>query len=49
VSLIPSGHSIKPSPRRDGVTAAPIVLEKNVWIGAGATITGGVTVGEKSG
>jgi acetyltransferase-like isoleucine patch superfamily enzyme len=45
VSLITSGHPIEPSRRRSGVTAAPIVIEKNVWIGAGATIIGGVTVG----
>ena len=45
VSLITSGHPIAPSQRRSGVTAAPIVIEKNVWIGAGAIIIGGVTVG----
>ena len=48
VSLITSGHPIEPSRRRDGVTAAPIVIERNVWIAAGATIIGGVTVGENS-
>jgi acetyltransferase-like isoleucine patch superfamily enzyme len=48
VSLITSGHPIEPSQRRAGVTAAPIAIEKNVWIGAGATIIGGVTVGENS-
>jgi acetyltransferase-like isoleucine patch superfamily enzyme len=26
----------------------PIVIERNVWIAAGATIIGGVTVGENS-
>jgi acetyltransferase-like isoleucine patch superfamily enzyme len=30
------------------VTAAPIVIGRNVWIAAGATIIGGVTVGENS-
>jgi acetyltransferase-like isoleucine patch superfamily enzyme len=48
VSLITSGHPIAPSQRRAGVTASPIVLERNVWLGAGVTIIGGVTVGENS-
>lgn len=48
VSLITSGHPVAPSQRRAGVTAAPIVIERNVWIGAGVTIVGGVTVGENS-
>ena len=48
VSLITSGHPLEPSRRRDGVVARPIVIERNVWIAAGATILGGVTVGENS-
>ncbi|WP_133650558.1 sugar O-acetyltransferase [Paraburkholderia flava] len=48
VSLITSGHPIEPSQRRNGVIAKPIVIGKNVWIAAGATIIGGVTVGENS-
>jgi acetyltransferase-like isoleucine patch superfamily enzyme len=48
VSLITSGHPIAPSRRRDGVTAKPIVIERNVWIAAGVTIIGGVTIGENS-
>lgn len=48
VSLITSGHPIEPSLRREFVTAAPIVIERNVWIAAGSTIIGGVTVGENS-
>lgn len=48
VSLITSGHPIEPSQRRTGVVAKPIVIERNVWIAAGATIIGGVTVGENS-
>ncbi|QVN17707.1 sugar O-acetyltransferase [Burkholderia pyrrocinia] len=48
VSLITSGHPVEPSRRRDFVVAKPIVIERNVWIGAGATIIGGVTVGEHS-
>jgi acetyltransferase-like isoleucine patch superfamily enzyme len=48
VSIITSGHPIEPSQRRDFVVASPIVIERNVWIAAGATIIGGVTVGENS-
>jgi acetyltransferase-like isoleucine patch superfamily enzyme len=48
VSLITSGHPVEPSRRRDFVVAKPIMIERNVWIGAGATIIGGVTVGENS-
>ena len=48
VSIITSGHPIEPSQRRAGVTAKPIAIERNVWIAAGATIIGGVTVGENS-
>jgi acetyltransferase-like isoleucine patch superfamily enzyme len=48
VSLITSGHPLEPSQRRAAVTAKPIVIARNVWIGAGAIIIGGVTVGENS-
>lgn len=48
VSIITSSHPIEPAQRRNGVIASPIVIEKNVWIAAGATIIGGVTVGENS-
>jgi len=48
VSLITSGHPIEPSQRRACVTAKPIVIERNVWIAAGATVIGGVTIGENS-
>lgn len=48
VSLITSGHPLEPSQRRAGVTAKPIVIERNVWIAAGAIVIGGVTVGENS-
>lgn len=48
VSVITSGHPIEPSRRREFVTAAPIAIGRNVWIAAGATIIGGVTVGENS-
>jgi acetyltransferase-like isoleucine patch superfamily enzyme len=48
VSLITSGHPLAPSRRRDFVTARPIVIERNVWIAAGAIVIGGVTVGENA-
>lgn len=48
VSLITSGHPIEPAERRDGVTAAPIVIGRNVWIAAGATVIAGVTIGENA-
>ncbi|WP_443747555.1 sugar O-acetyltransferase [Asticcacaulis solisilvae] len=48
VSLITSGHPVAPSKRRDGVTASPIVIGKNVWIAANVTIIGGVTIGDNS-
>jgi acetyltransferase-like isoleucine patch superfamily enzyme len=34
--------------RHDGITHASIVIEDDVWIGAGATITQGVTIGRGS-
>jgi acetyltransferase-like isoleucine patch superfamily enzyme len=48
VSLITSGHPIEPSQRRDFTIAKPIAIERNVWIATGATVIGGVTVGENS-
>src|SRR6202051_4349719 len=41
VSLITSGHPVEPSRRRAFTIAKPIVIERNVWIAAGATIIGG--------
>jgi acetyltransferase-like isoleucine patch superfamily enzyme len=46
VSLITAGHPLEPSQRRRGITAAPISIERNVWIGASAIVLQGVTVGE---
>src|SRR5246127_4469712 len=48
VSIIPAGHPLDPSRRRSVTIGKPIVIERNVWIAAGATIIGGVTVGENS-
>lgn len=48
VSLITSEHPVAPSQRRALLFGRPITVEKGVWIAAGATIIGGVTVGENS-
>ena len=48
VSIITTGHPIEPSQRRSITIGKPIVIERNVWIAAGATIIGGVTVGANS-
>jgi len=48
VSLITSGHPLAPSQRHMAVTASAIVIERNVWIAAGAIVIGGVTIGENS-
>ena len=45
VSIITAGHPLEPSQRRAATIGKPIVIERNVWIAAGATIIGGVTVG----
>lgn len=48
VSIITTSHPLEPSQRRTTTIGKPIVIERNVWIAAGATIVGGVTVGESS-
>jgi acetyltransferase-like isoleucine patch superfamily enzyme len=48
VSIITSGHPLEPSQRRTTTLGKPIVIERNVWIAAGATIIGGITIGENS-
>lgn len=48
VNLITSGHPLEPSLRRSTVTAAPIKIGRNVWIGAAVTIIGGVSIGENA-
>ena len=47
VNLITTNHVIDPKSRRD-VESRPIHICKNAWIGAGATIMPGVTVGENA-
>jgi len=46
VRLITSGHPLDPKLRRRQVPSAPIVVGRNVWIGAGATVLQGVTIGD---
>lgn len=49
VCLACAGHALIPEQRSGGVeTSKPITLEDDVWIGANATICGGVTIGSGS-
>jgi acetyltransferase-like isoleucine patch superfamily enzyme len=48
VSIITAGHPLEPSLRRAVTIGKPIAIERNVWIAAGASIIGGVRVGENS-
>lgn len=48
VNIITSSHPMNPDERYAYVEAKPIVIERNVWIAAAATILGGVTIGENS-
>ncbi|KAL6602487.1 bacterial transferase hexapeptide repeat protein [Neocallimastix sp. 'constans'] len=45
VQLISNNHDLKD---RVVITCKPVHIKKNVWIGAGATILPGVTIGENS-
>ena len=47
VKILTEGHPEEPSRRRTLLTA-PVHIGRNVWIGAGATILPGVTVGENA-
>ena len=49
VQLLTPTHPLEPQLRRDKLEAAqPITLRDNVWIGGGAIILPGITVGENS-
>lgn len=48
VNLVTAGHPVEPERRRDFITAAPISIAPNVWIGAAATVLPGVHIGEGS-
>ena len=45
VNLVTAGHPVEPDKRRAYITAEPITINRNVWIGAAATILPGVTIG----
>lgn len=47
VNLVTENHPIDPNDRRALITK-PILIKRKAWIGAGATILPGVTVGENS-
>jgi acetyltransferase-like isoleucine patch superfamily enzyme len=45
VNLVTAGHPVEPEKRRAFITAEPITIDTNVWIGAAATILPGVSIG----
>ncbi len=47
VSLLSEGHPVTPDRRHD-LVPGPVIIGCNAWIGAGAMILPGVTVGENS-
>jgi acetyltransferase-like isoleucine patch superfamily enzyme len=47
VNLITTNHPLDPAQRRSTISK-PIVIKKKVWIGAGATVLSGVTIGENA-
>jgi maltose O-acetyltransferase len=49
VQLLTADHPVDPQPRRDGwESGLPIVLEDNVWLGGGAIVCPGVSIGENT-
>jgi galactoside O-acetyltransferase len=46
VNLVTAGHPVEPDKRREFITAGPITIDANVWIGVGATVLPGVHIGE---
>ena len=47
VNLVTENHPVDPS-RRKHLDLKPVVIKRNAWIGAGASILPGVTIGENS-
>ncbi len=48
VTIATTGHPLHPKHRFDGMYSLPVVIEDGVWIGAGAVVLPGVTIGENS-
>ncbi len=48
VNLITGGHPVEPDERYACITAEPIAIDTNVWIGAAATVLPGVHIGAGS-
>lgn len=49
VGLYTANHSLDPKRRQAGYCyARPIIIEDNVWIGAGVHVMGGVTIGRNA-
>ncbi len=46
VNLVTAGHPVEPGKRREYITAEPITIDTNVWIGVAATVLPGVHIGE---
>lgn len=47
VKLVTENHPLSPTHRK-GLITKPILIKKNAWIGAGATILPGITIGENA-
>ena len=45
VNLVTAGHPVEPDKRREYITAEPITIHTNVWIGAAAIVLPGVHIG----
>ena len=47
VNLVTENHPLDPADRR-ALVCKPVVIKRNAWIGAGATVLPGVTIGENA-
>lgn len=47
VNILTEGHPLNPAERKT-LLVKPVTIKRNAWIGAGATILPGVTVGENA-